>query len=193
MASVQRKGDGWYCQFCYRGKRHTFAIGKFGEAEADARSAQVEYLLLRLGQRLIDWPPGVDIVEFVQFDGRPPARKAAALVLARLTLAAFRERYLETHRGSLEANTLDTAELHFKHLTRILGAGFHIRDLKLADLQGYADRRSRESSCGPPGLATERPDRRTSARRRVSPAVTRSAARAEAGAPPAGSAGVPRG
>jgi hypothetical protein len=52
----------------------------------------------------------------------------------------------ETHRGSLEANTLDTAELHFKHLTRILGAGFPIGDLKLADLQGYADRRSREKA-----------------------------------------------
>jgi hypothetical protein len=146
MASVQRKGDGWYCQFCYRGKRHTFAIGKVSEAEADAKSAQVEYLLLRLKQRLIELPPGVDIVEFVQFDGRPPAREAAAPDLPRLTLTSLRDRYLETHCGSLEVNTLDTAELHFKHLARILGDGFPIRNLKLADLQSYTDRRSRDKT-----------------------------------------------
>jgi integrase len=146
MASVQRKGDSWYCQFLYRGKRHTFTIGKVSEAEADAKSAQVAYLLLRLKQRLIELPPGVDVVQFVQFDGKPPAREATAPDPPHLTIAAFRDRYLETHRGSLESNTLDTAGLHFRHLARILGAGFPIRDLKLADLQGYADRRSREKT-----------------------------------------------
>ena len=36
--------------------------------------------------------------------------------------------------------------MHFKHLTRILGNGFPIRELKLAGLQGYADRRSRDKT-----------------------------------------------
>ena len=40
-------------------------------------------------------------------------------IIQNATLTALRDRYLETHRGSLEANTLDTAELHFKHLARI--------------------------------------------------------------------------
>jgi hypothetical protein len=145
MASVQRKGDRWYCQFCYRGGRHTFTIGKVSEAEAKAKSAQVEYLLLRLKQRLIELPPGVGIVDFIQFDGKPPTL-GTATAPRRLTFAAFRDCYLETHAESLEDRTLHTTKLHFKHLTRILGDGFPIRELKLADLQGYADRRSREKT-----------------------------------------------
>jgi hypothetical protein len=108
MASVRRKGDGWYCEFTYRGKRHTLTIGEVSESEAQAKSSQVEYLLLRLKQRLIELPSGIGIVEFVQFDGKPPVREASGPALPRMTLAAFRDRCLETHRGSLESNTVDT-------------------------------------------------------------------------------------
>jgi hypothetical protein len=73
MASIQKKGRNWYCQFCHHGDRHTFAIGKVSEDEARAKSAQVDYLLMRLKQRLVELPPGVDIVAFVQYDGKPPA------------------------------------------------------------------------------------------------------------------------
>jgi hypothetical protein len=31
MASIQKKADSWYCQFMYRGQRHTFTIGKVDE------------------------------------------------------------------------------------------------------------------------------------------------------------------
>ena len=66
----------------------------------------------------------------------------------RLTLSAFRDRYFETHGDSLEERTLDTAKLHFKHLVRILGAGFKIRELRLSHLQAYADQRSKEKAAG---------------------------------------------
>ena len=146
MASLQERNGSYRCIFRYRGKQHFVAIGRVSRDEAEAKSAQVEYLLLRLRQRLIELPPGVAIVEFVQFDGKPPARDAAAPVLPRLTLAAFRDRYLETYRESLEDRSIETAQLHFKHLTRILGDGFPIGGLKLADLQGYADRRSKQKT-----------------------------------------------
>ena len=77
MASIQRKGRNWYCQFCYFGDRHTFTIGRVSEDEAHAKSAQVDYLLVRLRQRLIELPPGVDIVAFVQYDGKLPASSIA--------------------------------------------------------------------------------------------------------------------
>jgi hypothetical protein len=38
-----------------------------------AKSAQVDYLLMRFKQRLIELPPGLDIVAFIQFDGESPA------------------------------------------------------------------------------------------------------------------------
>lgn len=149
MASFQQKGNGWYCQFLHHGKRHTFAVGRVSRQEADAKAAQVDYLLLRLKQRLIELPPAVDIVEFLRHDGKPPAVSAKVEGEARvLTLITFRDRYLATHRGSLEARTVEGIELHFKHLLGALGERFPIRELTLADLQGYADARSKAEGTG---------------------------------------------
>jgi integrase len=112
--------------------------------EAASKAAQVDYLSMRLKQRLIELPPGIDIVEFVQFDGKPPADVQEAPAESReLTLADFRDRYLATPTDSLEDRTIEGIGLHFKHLTAALGERFRIRELKLADLQGYVDRRTK--------------------------------------------------
>ena len=93
-------------------------------------------------------PSGVDIVEFVQHDGRQTSSTglAARPVNAKLSLAALRDRYLETRGEVLEPRTLETARLHFKHLCAILGDGFPIRELTLADLQGYVNRRGKQKN-----------------------------------------------
>ncbi len=97
-----------------------------------------------LKQRLIELPPGVDIVEFVHSDGEPPADVQESSAESReMTLTGLRDRYLATHRDSLEDRTIEGIGLHFKHLTAALGDGFPIRELKLADLQGYVDRRAK--------------------------------------------------
>ena len=56
MASLQRKGGGWYCQFVRDGKRYTFAICQVDEAEAKAKAAQVDYLLMRLTEPSLGSP-----------------------------------------------------------------------------------------------------------------------------------------
>ena len=63
-------GKGWYCQFIHHGTRHTITIGRVFREEARAKSDQVDYLLMRLKKRLIELRPEVDIVEFVQRDGK---------------------------------------------------------------------------------------------------------------------------
>jgi hypothetical protein len=63
MASLQQRNGSFRVIFRHRGKQHFVPIGKVSAEEAGAKAAQVEYLLLRLGQRLIDLPPGVDIAE----------------------------------------------------------------------------------------------------------------------------------
>lgn len=136
-AYVSRKGDGWSCPFRCRGKWHTFAVAMISEAETAAKSAQVECLLLWLKQRPIELLTGVEIVECGQFDGIATARDAAVHCLPRLTPAAFRDRARETHRGSLQASTLHTTEMHFRHRARIL-RGFPIRKRNLTVLQGDA-------------------------------------------------------
>ena len=104
---------------------------------------------MRLKQQLIEVPPGLSVVEFVQFDGKPPADLRAVPAESRqLTLADFRDRYMATHRDSLEDRTIEGIELHFKHLITALGGQFPIRELKLPDLQGYVDRRAKAKGMG---------------------------------------------
>jgi len=90
-----------------------------------AKASQVDYLLMRLKQRLIELPPVVDIVDFDRHDGKPPAGRAENLPSSRgLNLGDYRDRYLSAHRESLEERTMDGIELHFKHLGRFLGDAF---------------------------------------------------------------------
>jgi hypothetical protein len=72
MASLQPRGWSYACVFCWHGRSKWFTIGKVSETEARAKPAQVDYLLMRLKQRLIELPPGVDIVGFVRHDRKPP-------------------------------------------------------------------------------------------------------------------------
>ena len=67
--AIQLRGDSYRILFRYRGKQQAFPLGPVSEAEARAKSAQVDYVLLRLKQRLIEIPTGVDIVDFLRFDG----------------------------------------------------------------------------------------------------------------------------
>jgi integrase len=143
MPSLQQKGNGWFCQFLYHGKRHTVSIGRVTETEACAKSDQIGYLLMRLKQGLIDLPPGVDVREFVQRDGRTSARPCTSGMVKPLTLIEFRDRYLAANRDSQERRSIEGIVSHLKHLLAALGERFPICDLKLADLQAYIDRRAK--------------------------------------------------
>jgi hypothetical protein len=89
-------------------------------------------------------PPGIDIIEFVQFDGTPPADLQEVPAESREpTLTGSRDCYLATHLDSLEDRTIEGIRLHFKHLIVALGGRFPVRELKLADLQGNFDRRAK--------------------------------------------------
>jgi len=141
MASLQQKGQRWYCQFLYQGKRHTFAVGDVSQTEAETKSAQVDYLLLRLKQRLVTVPAGMSIVDYVQFDGKPQQ----VPVTEKLTLGQLRDKYLAAHKEGLEETTLSGIRLHFRHLTRVIGEKFPIAELQLANLQDYVDKRAKAS------------------------------------------------
>jgi integrase len=146
MASLQERNGSFRFIFRYHGKQHFVAIGQVSRDEAEAKANQVGYLLLRLKQRLIELPPGVGIVDFLRHDGRPAAASAPVGnngVASLFTLAAFRDRYLDTHRASLERRTVEGIELHFRHLVAVLGERFPIGELTLADLQGYVDTRAK--------------------------------------------------
>lgn len=89
MASLQQKGNGWYCQFLYHGKRHTFSVGPVSAEEAETKASQVDYLLMRLKQRLAVLPPGVGIVEYLQFDGHIVPPESPELKTLRLSVHSY--------------------------------------------------------------------------------------------------------
>ena len=140
MASFMQQGERFYCQFIYLGKRHCFSLGKVPRDEAEAKINQADYLLMRLKQGLLQIPPGMDIIAFLEFDGKPPVQPVASRGAP--TLKFLRDEYLRVHRGSLEASTVSGIELHFKHLVSILGEGFPIKQLDQAALQTFATKRS---------------------------------------------------
>ena len=143
MASLQKKGDGWYCQFMYRGQRHTFAVGKVDEDEARNVAATADYVLMRLKQGLMELPSGGDIVNFVQHGGKVPASKIDPA--PDVPYREFRAAYLTTvGQGAIEANTLDTVEIHLSHFAQTLGEQFPMGGLGLSDLQRHIDRRRKD-------------------------------------------------
>jgi hypothetical protein len=124
------KSDSWYCQFIYRREIYTLSICKVDEVKARATKGKVEYVLMRLKQNLLNLPPGCDIATFLQHDGKPPG--VLPVAVREPTLGELQEMYFRSQEGKdgregkLEQTTLDGIRLHFKHLTRILGAKCHI-------------------------------------------------------------------
>ena len=138
-ASLQNRNGSYRVFFEYQRKQRVFTIGRVSEAEAKAD--QVDYLLMRLSQGLLALRSDGDIVAFVRHDGLIP--QPAPVMRGEPTLADLRDRYIETHEASLEHHTVRGVRRHFRHQCRLLGDGFPIRKLSLADLQGYVEKRSK--------------------------------------------------
>src|SRR6185437_4907794 len=145
MASLQERKGSYRILFCHHGKLHTFTIGKVEKGEAENKARQVDYLLMRLKQRLIVLPEGTDIVTFIEHDGKPP--DGPTLVDAprqAVTIGHLQDRYLSTHgNGTIEANSLDTCKLHLRHFCRVLGEGSPLGELSLSRLQEYVGHRAK--------------------------------------------------
>ncbi|HEV3164368.1 MAG TPA: hypothetical protein VGZ22_10090 [Isosphaeraceae bacterium] len=145
MAAIQVRNGSCRILFRYSGKQYSYTLGKVTNEEAEKTAHNVEFVLMRLKQGLINLPAGTALVSFVQQGGIVPVTTNGQPIERHApTLADLRDRYLETHgNGSLEARTLEGMRLHFKHLAAVLGEYFSIRQLALEHLQGYVDRRTK--------------------------------------------------
>ncbi|ODU00289.1 MAG: hypothetical protein ABS79_03625 [Planctomycetes bacterium SCN 63-9] len=141
MASLQKKGNSWYCQFYWLNRRHTFSVGRVSDGQAEAKATKATELIELLERGVLKLPVGVDIATFVKHDGQPPAPAESQKVPQKSTLGELRDAYLKAHEASQEAKTLYTAKIHLAHLIRTLGEGFDLRTLDLPHLQKHVDRR----------------------------------------------------
>ena len=127
----------------YRGKRYTFTVGTLSEDEAENKARQVDYLLMRLKQRLIAIPDGVDVVTFVEHDGKPPSVDSIPITRHSITLGDARDRYLETlSSGAIEENSLSTIRMRLRHFVRTLGERTILEELTQPDLQRHVSQRA---------------------------------------------------
>jgi integrase len=145
MASLQERNGSYRILFCHHGKQHAFTLGKVEHDEAENKVKQADYLLMRLKQRLVTLPDGVDIVTFIEHDGQPPnvgptlPRSRKVVVLGHL-----KDRYLSAHsNGTIEANSLYTCRLHLNHFVSFWGEGLPVGELTTATLQDYVNHRAK--------------------------------------------------
>ncbi|HEY4309326.1 MAG TPA: tyrosine-type recombinase/integrase [Pirellulales bacterium] len=141
MAALQLRSGAYRVLFRYLGQQHQLSIGEVPESEALLWKARVEFLLTRLKQRLVEVPPGCTIVQFIQYDGKPPADLTTD-VRKDTTFSELRDSYVTTFsNGAIEANTLYTAKIHLNHVETTLGGRFLLNGLSMASLQKHIERR----------------------------------------------------
>jgi integrase len=118
--------------------------------EADDRLGVIRTTLRHIEDGVLAIPSGLDPVTFIVSGGKlQPTKVEAVLPPAPakkpMTLQEAGEQYLASFPdSSKESETLKTEQTHLKHLTRILGGGRPLKEMKRADLQAYVNRRSRE-------------------------------------------------
>src|SRR5437868_722747 len=115
MASLQERNGSYRVLFCHHGKLHSFTIGKVENEEAENKARQVDYLLMRLKQRLLVLPEGIDIVTFIEHDGKPSLSGPTLPNAPRqaVTIGDLKDRFFATYsNGTIEANSLATCQMH---------------------------------------------------------------------------------
>ena len=145
MASLECRENSWRVIFRYRDQKRSFTIGEVTPADAAVYKAATEELLRLLKRNLVTLPPSCSIEDFLFHKGKPPAHVAEPATATRdMTLGELREAYFRSQEKKLEQTTLDGINLHFNHLTRVLGEKSAVSLINRADLQGYVEKRSAE-------------------------------------------------
>lgn len=144
MSTIQERNQSYRILFCYQGKRHSLGLGPVSMDEAEGKAGQIDLLLLRIKQGLLTVPTGVPIEKFMLHDGVVKTVQAAR-VIEPITFEKLRDSYLETIKGSIEENSLQTVTLHLKHFERSLGIRFPLQELTLGKLQEHILRRKGRS------------------------------------------------
>jgi len=141
MSALQFRNGSYRILFRYLGKQQAFSIGPVEQDEAKAKAGQVDLLLLRLSQRLAVIPPGMTVIDYLKFDGRPLPANATEAKATRLS--TLKDKYLAATEHSLAGTTFDTTKTHFRHLEKVFGTAFTISSLALSDLQDYVNKRAK--------------------------------------------------
>jgi integrase len=143
---VRKIGTSYHAAFDWADVSYTHSLHTKNEREAEVRIGPIRDTLYRLEQGTLQLPPGADskacktfILSGGQLTSKP--RHDPGPTVGRLA-----EIYLESRK--VESTTRKTLIFRFNHLKRILKADKSLASIRLADIQGYANIRSREKYHG---------------------------------------------
>lgn len=142
MASLEFRSNHYRLVFRYGGKKYQHALKTDDQKEAEGCLGRLEENLRLLERGRLELPPDAELAVFLLSDGKVNGRPQPAP--APLTLEELAKKYAEIHsNGAMEANSLETVEMHLRHFRRTLGDGFAVARLKQDDLQGHLNQRSK--------------------------------------------------
>ncbi len=147
MSSLQKDPSGNF-HICFRfgGRRFKRSLKTKSEKKANVSLAKLDERLWMLESGHLEIPSDVGVADFliVGKDAKKKKTVAAAPVLKRLSLSKLMDEYFVTAKnGSLEKSTIDTLEIHRRHLERVLGKSMDVRQLSTRHLQNYINKRAK--------------------------------------------------
>ena len=147
MSSLQKDPSGnFHICFRYGGRRFKRTLKTKSEKKATTSQAKVDERIWMVKNGHISIPEAGGVAEFLIYGEtaskkEPPSAKAK---VKKTSLSKLMDEYFVTAKnGSLESTTIDTLEIHRRHLERILGKSFDVSSLTSRHLQGYINRRAK--------------------------------------------------
>ena len=143
MPWLERDPSGYYhVAFRFGDCRFKRSLRTKKKNEAEARRIRLEENTRLVESGRLTIPDGADPATFLLSDGKLEQGQS---IPRSLRLAKLCDDYHQSlPDGTMEANSLYTAAIHMHHLERGFGPNYHVRELKLEDLQKYVARRSKQ-------------------------------------------------
>ena len=144
MPWLEKRGRTFRIKFRYAGQNLSKTLKTGDTKEAQACVLRLEENLRLVERGRLEVPPGEDLPTFLLSDGKVGRGAKPAPTV---TLESLFKQYKEMlPAGAMEQNSLETVELHMRHVKRLLGARLLVQSLTFSVLQGYVESRSREKS-----------------------------------------------
>lgn len=143
MAWLERAKSGVYLVcFRYGGSRLKRSTRTTKAENAERLRIRIEENIDLLERGRLEVPPGADLMSFLVSDGRLSGKPQPS---GQMQLGSLFEKYRESlPRDSHAPESLRVAEIHMRHVARILGPKTRLVSVTASDLQRYIARRSEQ-------------------------------------------------
>ncbi len=142
MAMLESRNGNYRVIFRFGGRRHTKSLRTSNARAASVALARLEDNLRRLELGTLELPDDVNVGAFLLSDGK---QKKKQRKLGPRTVGELLQGFLDQiPDNAVEASTIQSFDIHIRHLKRILGKSLLLGQIDLPQLQRYANKRATE-------------------------------------------------